>query len=204
MSLDCSEIQEMFGRIKVQAVLKPFFGPPPAREVVQTSTVHSEAQPSNLKAPSSSPGMFSSCRSNLIMNFDTAEQPSSNGAGLMSFHFLARIGIEIGDNVTAGFGRDLAFAKGFPVPTEISSDVSVTYLLIPFTTRTQETVLSRKSHHDINTVTSLMKVDCYIQDWDDSCFHESTLSLGKFPDFEVVCILGIDVPCHSVLLLYQV
>ena len=53
------------------------------------------------------------------------------------------------DNVKVSVGRDLAFATGFPVPLlstllpGIASDVSVTYLLIPFTMRTQETARSR-------------------------------------------------------------
>ena len=51
--------------------------------------------------------------------------------------------------VKVGAGRGLAFATGFLVlllPTlalRISSDVSVKYLLIPFTIRTQEIVRSR-------------------------------------------------------------
>ena len=93
--------------------------------------------------------MVSSGRSILFLFFDTAKQHFLNVAVLMSMHFLSRIGIETGDNVTAGFGRGSAFPTGFPVRTSsmlstgISSDVSVTYLLTPFTTRTQETVLSR-------------------------------------------------------------
>ena len=55
----------------------------------------------------------------------------------------------MGDSVTGGFSCGLAFAKGFPVTLcstlsrEMVSDVSVTYLSIPFTIRTQEVVLSR-------------------------------------------------------------
>ena len=51
----------------------------------------------------------------------------------------------MGDSVTVGFGRRFAFATSFPVTLcsrEMVSDVSVTYLSIPFTIRTQETVLS--------------------------------------------------------------
>ena len=50
------------------------------------------------------------------MNFDTAQQPSSNGVGSMSIHFHSRIGIATRDNVTANFGRGLAFATNFPAP----------------------------------------------------------------------------------------
>ena len=54
-----------------------------------------------------------------------------------------------GDNVRVGVGGSLAFATSVPVPlsptlaTGISCDVSVTYLLSPFTIRTQETAWSR-------------------------------------------------------------
>ena len=55
----------------------------------------------------------------------------------------------MGDSVTVGIRRGFAFATGFPVTLcstfsrEMVSDVPVTYLSIPFTIRTQETVLSR-------------------------------------------------------------
>ena len=60
----------------------------------------------------------------------------------MSIHFLSLIGTELKDKSTTGFGLGLAFATSFPVlmnrstfSVGISSDVSVTYLLIPFTIR---------------------------------------------------------------------
>ena len=68
---------------------------------------------------------------------------------MMSFQFLPRTGIEMGDSVSVGFGCGFAFATAFPVPLcstlsiETSYDVSVRYLLIPFTMRTSETVRSR-------------------------------------------------------------
>ena len=63
---------------------------------------------SSRTAQSSSRGIDGLCRSNLIMAFDTAKQSSRNLSGLMSIHFLSRIGIEKGDNVTAGFSCGLA------------------------------------------------------------------------------------------------
>ena len=123
---NCSEIQEMFGRIRVQAVLKPFLRSSffcqesypstscPLRSTIECCLVFFSARSSNLTVPSSTPGMVSSCRSNLIMNFETSKQPWLYVAGLMSVHFLPRMGIETGDNVTAGFGRGLAFATSLP------------------------------------------------------------------------------------------
>ena len=150
-----------------------FFCPPPfARQVIQSLHGHCEEpssfasntfiRSSNRTAPSSSRGSDASCRSNLIMTFDTAKQLWSKGCVSMTIHFLLRIGIETRDNVTGGFSCGMAFATGFPYTSLCSkatgfpvtsscskisratvSDVSVTYLLIPFTIRTQETVLSR-------------------------------------------------------------
>ena len=100
----------------------------------------------------------------------------------MSVHFLSRKGIEIGVNVTAGFSCGLAFATGFPVTLcstfsrEMVSDVSVTYLLIPFTIRTQET---QRFDQDFNTVPFLM---IFVF----SCFRESTLSLGMLLHIEAM------------------
>ena len=85
MSLNYSEIQEVFGRVRVQAILEPFFGPPPfVRKVIQALIDHCEVpskfalnspmRSSNRIAPSSSRGIDGSCRSNLIMGFDTARQ----------------------------------------------------------------------------------------------------------------------------------
>ena len=148
-----------------------FFGPPPfCRQAIQTLTGHCEVPSnfalnfsiisSNRPAPSSSRGIDGSCRSNLIMTFDTIQQSLRNLSGLISIQFLSRTGIEMGDCVTVGFGRGFAFATGFPATLcstfsrEMVSDVSVTYLSIPFTFRT----------HDFDTVTFLMKADLHIQD----------------------------------------
>ena len=74
------------------------------------STLNFSIRSSNLTAPAFSRGIDLSWRSNLITSFDTAEQPSLNGAGSMSIQFLSRTGIEMGDSVTVSFGRGLAFA----------------------------------------------------------------------------------------------
>ena len=91
----------------------------------------------------------SSCRSNLIINFDTPKQPWLKIPGPISIHFRSLYRVDTEDNVKVGVGRGSAFATGCPVllsPTlakGITSDVSVTYLLIPITIRIQEHVLSR-------------------------------------------------------------
>ena len=73
-----------------------------ARQFSQSSTVHgklptnftlnSSIRSSNRTAPSSSRKKALSCRSNLIMNFDTAKQLWLNFAGLLSIHILSRTG----------------------------------------------------------------------------------------------------------------
>ena len=78
----------------------------------------------------------------------------------------------MGASVTAGFGRGFAFATSCAetlcstLSRELFFDVSVAYLLIPFTIRTQEAVPVSKQRfdQDFNTVTSLMKADFHIQD----------------------------------------
>ena len=78
-----------------------FFGPPLfARKVIQASIGHCEvpsnfasnfsARSSNLTAPSSSRWTASSCRNNLIMNFDTSKQLWLNFPGSTSIHFRSR------------------------------------------------------------------------------------------------------------------
>ena len=144
----------------VQAILKPFLGSfslcqtsyPivnwPLRSTIELCLAFS-IRSSNRTAPSSSRGIDGSCRSNLIMASDTVRQSWRIQSGLKSIQFLSRTGIEMGDSVTVGIGRGFAFATGFPVTLcselsrEMVSDVSVTYLSIPFSIRTQETVLSR-------------------------------------------------------------
>ena len=83
MSLACSAIQDMLGRITVQAMLKHFLLSSsfcqeaypslncPVRGCLKVDSRNS-AKSSYITAPSSSRWTDSSCRSNLIMNFDTS------------------------------------------------------------------------------------------------------------------------------------
>ena len=115
-----------------------------------------------------------------------------------------------GANVTVGLGS--SFATSFPVtlcstfPVGMVSDVSVTYLSMPFTIRTQEAFSVSEQRFDLNfeTVTFLMKADLYIQDWTDLHVSTDPLSLGVLLHFEVTCTLDIDFAFHLVLLLQQV
>ena len=102
-----------------------FFGLPPfARKDIQSLiglcevpsnfSLNSSMMSSNRTAPSSSRRIAWSCRSNLIMDFDTAKQSWQNLSGLMSIHVLSRRGIEMGDSVTASFSRGFAFCNKFP------------------------------------------------------------------------------------------
>ena len=154
MSLNCFEIQEVLGRVTVQAILKPFLWSSSffAREFVYASTVHSERptnftlnfsiRSSNLTAPSSSREIDSSCRSYLIMAFDTVQLSWRNLSGLMSLQFFSRTGIEMWSSVTVGIDLGFPFATSYPVTLcstfsrEMVSHVSITYLSIPFRIRT--------------------------------------------------------------------
>ena len=79
MPLTCSEIQEELGRVRVQTILTPPF----ARQVIQSSIGHCEVPSnfalnssiisSNRAVPSSSRRIDGSCRSYLIMAFDTVK-----------------------------------------------------------------------------------------------------------------------------------
>ena len=119
-------------------------------EVPSNSDLNIDAKSSNLTAPCSSRWTDSSCRSNLIINFDTSKLSWLNIPGSISIHFRSLHGINTRDNAKVGVGRGLAFLTSFPVPllfstlaTGISFDASVKYLLVTFTIRTQESVLSR-------------------------------------------------------------
>ena len=57
----------------------------------------------------------SSCRSNLMIKFDTSRQLLSNLPGSTSIHFRSRYGMVTGDNVKFGVCCGLAFAISFPV-----------------------------------------------------------------------------------------
>ena len=99
--LNCLEVQESIGRMRIKQYWHLFFSLPPfARKLTQASTVHCKVptncalnlsiRSSNRTAPSSSRGMFLSCHSNLIMSFDTAKQPWLNGLGLTSIQNLSQ------------------------------------------------------------------------------------------------------------------
>ena len=87
----------------------------------------------------------------------------------------------MGDSVTVGFGCGFAFATSFPLALcskfskKMASDVSVTYLIIPFKIRTQEAVPVSKQRfdQDFNTVTFLTKTDLHIQDRADFRVYEN-------------------------------
>ena len=76
MSLNCSEVQEVSGRVRIPAILKPFLGSSPFCQDRQSSSGHFEApsnflflhssKTSNTSAPPSSQGTVW-CRSNRVM-----------------------------------------------------------------------------------------------------------------------------------------
>ena len=136
-----------------------FFLPPPcARECAQVLTVIAKYQlfsfnfsikSSNLTAPSSFWGIEESCRSVLVMNFDTSKQLWSTCCGSMSIHFLTRIGTLMHDYLHSRFRLRFSLCHKFPWANEQFNVLSgyffwrfCTYLLIPFTMRTHETVWS--------------------------------------------------------------
>ena len=102
MSLVCSEIQEMFGIIRVQSSIETFSpvlllfakrGIPASighYEVPANLDFNNSAKSSNLTRPSSSRWTVSSCRNNLIKIFDTSKQPRLNFPGSTSIHFPSR------------------------------------------------------------------------------------------------------------------
>ena len=184
MHLNCSEIQEVLGIVRVQATLKLLnWSSFLCRQVIQSLIDHCEV-PSNFAlnssiisstrtAPSSSWGIDGSCRNNLIMAFDKVKQSWRNLSELMSIQFLSRTGIEMGDSVTVGFGCGFAFGTGFPV----------TLLNVFFFTRNgfwrfgyvfvnsihnsnprNCSVSKQGFDHDFDTVTFLMRADLHIQD----------------------------------------
>ena len=175
-------MQEVFGRVRVQAILEPF---------LWSSSFCQESYPSINWPLRSTIELFLEFFHKVVKSYCSIifsrkgrimSQWSDHGSwqcktifmdfsGLMSIHYLSRKGIEIVDNVTAGFSRGPAFATvslqlcAQRLSQEMVSDVSVSYLLMPFTIRTQETVVSKQRFdHDFNTVTSLMKANLHIQD----------------------------------------
>ena len=122
-------------------------------------------------------------------------------AGLMSIHFLSRREIELYDSVTAGLSRDLALATGFPVTMcsalsrEMVSDVSVTYLSIPFTIRTEEAIYRNVFDEDRPS---------HPRPGRFSCSRLFTLLLGMLFHFEAMKTLDMDSSFHLVLIPHQV
>ena len=166
----------MFGRIGFKQCWNLCFCPPPfAEKLIQTWIGQCEVAPnldlnnaarsSNLTAPSSSPWIDSSCRSNLIIVFDTSKQLWQNVPRSISIHFRSR--------------------SSPTLATRISSDVSVRCLLVPFTIRTQEVV-----SHEIKIRSRLPRRNVFDENRPShprlarsSCFHRSTLS-GMIHHFE--------------------
>ena len=111
-----------------------------------------------------------SCRSYLIMAFDTVKQSWRNLSQLMSIQFLSRTRTEMGDNVTEGCGCGFAFATSFPC-TSVLNACNMNFFWrsghvgrqIPFTIRTQETVLSRNkgSIHPLTRDASSLRCNVY-------------------------------------------
>ena len=102
--LNCLEVQEFIGRIRFQAILKYSLLSPLlfAKNFTKASTVHCKVptnftlnlsiRSSNLTAPSFSRGIAASCRSDVIMAFDTVKQSWRNLSGLMSVQILSLMG----------------------------------------------------------------------------------------------------------------
>ena len=114
MSLNCTEIQKILD-LWIQAVLKSLFLSSSLSQRVQPSidcplrnitkfSFNLLIRSFSLTAPSSSRGIDVTCRSVLVMNFDTSKQQRSNGCGSMSIHFLSGIG-----TLTLEFTTDLGF-----------------------------------------------------------------------------------------------
>ena len=150
-----------------------FFWPPPfAKKLIQArigqcevpsnSDLNIDATSSNLTAPSSSQWTDSSCRRNLIINFDTSKQPWLKIHGPISIHFRSLYGIDTEDNVKVGVGRGLALSPR--LATGISSNVSVT---IHDTNPRTSSVTKQRFDLDLRTVTSLLVTDRHLQDWTD-------------------------------------
>ena len=83
-----------------------------------------DARSSNFAAPSSSRFAESSCRSNLIINFDTSRQFWSNVTVSASIHFRSVYGLDTEDNVEFDVCCGLAFATGFPVLLSLSNTLN--------------------------------------------------------------------------------
>ena len=209
MSLNCSEVQEYIGRMRIQAVLKSFhLSSSFAREFSKALTVHRKVptnftfnfsiSSSNLTAPSFSRRIEESCRSVLIMNFDTAKQLWSNGCVSMSIQILSWISTLLVDKFTTCFGRGLPLQQ-------------VSLCLCPIERFQWKFLLTFPWRiywfHSQYEPMRLFGLETRVQSWyqhnnvlrKDTVLHprlgrfsysnESTFSVGMFSSLEVVCIL---------------
>ena len=219
MSLNCSEVREVLGKIGNQEKLKPFLWSSslcqrsyqivnwPLRSTIELrleffhDIVISYCSTIFRKKLMDHVGVIWSCLLALQNNL----VGTSQDWGLsISFHDEEKQWETVSQQ--ASFVA-LLFATNFSVtlcltfPNGMISDVSVTYLLVLFTFRMEETVLSRKSFdHDFKPVTSLMKPDLPPKTGPISCFWESTLSLRMLLHLEVTCTLDTDSPFHQIQL----
>ena len=161
MALNCSKVWKSFRWIGLHAVLESFLN--------STSSLQ-DAQPCSNRPVRRRRNPWSKywcqifeffCSVSFSINWIVMSQQSDHQfpylqtnvikcLGSTSIHFRSRYGIDTRDNVEFDVCRGLAFATSFPLPfspilsTWVSSDVSVTYLLIPITILIQKQVLSPK------------------------------------------------------------
>ena len=120
----------------------------------------------------------------------------------MSIHILSWIGTLFGRQIHNKSGSWLCLCHRSPCAFEqlndFNCDVSVTYLLIPFTTRTRETVWSFKQGFgpDNNTITSFVRIEFYIQDWADFRVRANPPSgSGCFLQVSRLCVFSRHADC---------
>ena len=113
-------------------------------------------------------------------------------SGSMSIHFRSRKRIGTRAHVKIGVGRGLAVATSFPEPlfstlaARISSDVSVTYLLIP-RYETKKQLCHKIKIRSISPPRNVLDDNRHSHQMlgRSSCFHGSTLSRVMIHHFEV-------------------
>ena len=166
----------MSGRVRIQAILKPF-----------------------LCSSSFLPELKSNHRVTIAKHH--RKHPGST-----STHFLSRGGTETGVSVVDGFIRGLASATSFPMLISYSAVcvVSFTYFSTPFTSRTQEAALETEIEPEFQYCNDLHddKRKCS-RLGQLSYSYESSLLLDISDRHAAAYILCINVPFRSVLL-YQV
>ena len=181
-----------------------FFGPPPfAKEDIQSLidhckvpanfTLNSSRKSSDRTAPSSSRGMFLSCRSILIMNFDTAEQLWLN-VDVYPFPFTNKnvIGRQIHNKFRSWFSlrnRSPSAYEQLNVPNGNFLWRFCDEILDPIhnTNPWSCLVFYQGFNHDINAITSFVRINFHIQD----CADFRIRTNPPFWDFEVVWILDV-------------